>query len=192
AGLLDLDGKQQVVLPALTLLPILPQLSSYASYLPAQVIEQKSFARQNPRLSRQAVLQLYEMTKVQPVLGHTLCDQFLRIRNLADQMSIGLAADALLFRNFDLACRHLRFVEPDSGRLLPPGAALYELFTFLILHVFHTADPNYVADVAEGLRGGSGAAVVGAPAVNFSRHDPATAAGGTTSRSQQYSQRGGR
>eukprot|EP00392_Amoebophrya_sp_AT5.2_P004950 g4959.t1 len=171
AGLLDLGSRgggrpgaggaspqaQQITLPSLSVLPITPQLSSFASYLPAQTIEQKSFSRQNPRLSRQA-----------PVLGHTLCD-FLRIRALSDQMSIGLAADALLFENFDLACRHLRFLEPDPAGGVLPSATLYELFAFLLLNVVNTSPQTSANKVLRGLIASS--ATTGASSQGLPLHD---------------------
>ena len=114
-GLSRLEQRRSLDLPALSLLPVMPQLSPFAPYLPGQTIARDdepplegasaggpqaahgSRARTlRHRLSRQAVSSLYELTKIQPLLGHAL-NSFLHPGSPHHQhLCIGLCADALL------------------------------------------------------------------------------------------------
>jgi len=71
------DGQNASVvkLPAVSVLPVASQLAPAASFLPAQTIdfgELRAKRKQAPRLSRQAISELFQFTRAQPVLGHVL------------------------------------------------------------------------------------------------------------------------
>jgi len=141
-------------------LPITLQLSPYAAFLPAQVVEidpseidsfleydhndsiSSSTSTQpgKHRLSKQAIQQLYGLCRSQPVLGHTLNEFLYKLRGgiffhkQHQQLCVSLVADAVLSgeRLYYNAWRHLRRLEVNI-KAIP--AALSDLFAYLIVVV---------------------------------------------------------
>eukprot|EP00397_Hematodinium_sp_SG-2012_P000200 GEMP01000200.1.p1 GENE.GEMP01000200.1~~GEMP01000200.1.p1 ORF type:complete len:2672 (+),score=706.44 GEMP01000200.1:330-8018(+) len=140
----EMKNLNSITLPNLALLPVTNQLSPFASYLPSQTIQvkpQRDASNDDTQtLSPHAVVELVELAKTQPMLGHHIC-RFLSVNNEVmmeriQQICVGLTADALLTSTNANFWRHMQYFELSGKEEDIPWCA-YELFSVLLICVYN-------------------------------------------------------